>query len=118
MKSRWTARGTRFPGPAAPLGSRVSFGSSKGSMVETVVYDYEPAQPLREEDGTESPTPRAGFTTSTPLSTPASGERVCPAPLRGPHLAPPLRGLQLGGPGVRRGADAVILPAGSPWDPS
>ncbi|XP_043236656.1 proteoglycan 4-like [Amphibalanus amphitrite] len=53
---------------------RVSFGSSKGSMVETVVYDYEPAQPLREEDGTESPTPRAGFTTSTPLSTPARPE--------------------------------------------
>jgi len=50
---------------------RVSFGSSKGSMVETVVYDYEPAQTLREE-GNESPDPRAtsrpSFATSTPIA--------------------------------------------------
>ncbi|XP_037084656.1 fibrous sheath CABYR-binding protein-like [Pollicipes pollicipes] len=55
---------------------RVSFGSSKGSMVETVVYDYEPVQTLREEEGCESPDPRASsrhnFATSTPLSAPAT----------------------------------------------
>ncbi|XP_037084657.1 uncharacterized protein LOC119105295 [Pollicipes pollicipes] len=56
--------------------ARVSFGSSKGSMVETVVYDYEPVQTLREEEGCESPDPRASsrhnFATSTPLSAPAT----------------------------------------------
>ena len=45
-------------------------------MVETVVYDYEPGQPLKEEDGHESPEPQAGFTTSTPLSTPPGQSTV------------------------------------------
>ncbi|XP_037077529.1 uncharacterized protein LOC119098655 [Pollicipes pollicipes] len=54
---------------------RVSFGSSKGSMVETLIYDYEPVHTLREEEPFHWPARRPGsrhsctFTTSTPVST-------------------------------------------------